>query len=75
MCVSVVTALFVSSHNTMLSELLFIKPAPEMKIYNDWFVVGSSVESVREKYGDFSRMKYGAFNGDYGENGGTENDI
>ena len=69
--ISALSAWFVSSHYTMISELPFIKPAPDRKVYNDWWVVGNSIENVREKYGDFSRMKYGAFNGDYGENGGT----
>ena len=69
--ISVLAALVVSSHYTMISELLFIRSAPDRKVYNDWWVVGNSIENVREKYGDFSRMKYGAFNGDYGENGGT----
>jgi len=69
--ISALSAWFVSSHYTMISELPFIKSAPGMKVYNDWWVVGSSIENVREKYGDFSRNKYGSFDGSYGENGGT----
>ena len=67
--ISVLTALLVSSHSTMISELPFIKSAPSMKLYNDWWIIGNSVENVREKYGDFSRNKYGAFDGSYGEGG------
>lgn len=43
--------LFFASHST------YIK-------YNDWWIVGNSVENVRERYGEFDLGKYN-------ENGGT----
>ena len=69
--ISVLITLFVSAHSTMVSEMLFIKSAPDVKLYNDRWIVGNFIENVREKYGDFSRNKCGAFDGSYGENGGT----
>ncbi len=67
----IISTLFVLSHSTIISKVFFVSPSPDIKMYNDWWIVGNSIEHVREKYGDFDRELYGAFNGNYGNHGGT----
>ncbi len=40
--------------------------------YNDWWIVGNSIENVRDRYGEFTRGMYGNYNcdGDFGDDGG-----
>lgn len=53
-------ALFFASHSSSIK-------------YNDWWIVGNSIENVRDKYGEFDRGMYGNYNrnGDFGDDGGT----
>ena len=48
--------LFATSHSTSLK-------------YNDWWIVGNSIQNVEQRYGKFDRTYYGVYDGTFNENG------